>query len=173
VQHKSVIAQSEQFAIAQIARRTGTSGNAGRDRMGTKLYNYFAMPPVQKSFCPVAFRISGEVRRMSSTAFSANAPQLLRELDAPFQKFYTAYAQYQSDLKVWTAANGGKAGDARPAAKASYQNKMDAYKVALAQYERDKKAYTIAYAKWEADVKACRAGEQDRCAKSMIKIAQK
>ncbi len=173
IQHKAAIAQAERAATAGIAKRTGIAGNAGRDRMGTKLYNYFATPPVQKNFCPVAFRISGEVRTMNSAELTAKAPALLREIEAPFQSFYTAYAQYRADMKSWTAANGISANGTRYSPTASYQAKIDAYKVAQAQYEVDKKAYTVAYAKWEADVKACRAGDRSRCAPPAVKVAQK
>jgi hypothetical protein len=162
LQHKAAIAQAERNAIAGIGRRTGVGGNAGRDRMGTKLYNYFAMPPVQKNFCPVAYRVSQDVRRMSSAELASKAPGLLREIEAPFQQFYTQYAQYQLDLQRWTA-NGGKIGSGS-VQTAAYQQKMAEYKVAMAKYEADKKAYSLAYAKWEADAKACRAGDRSRCA---------
>jgi hypothetical protein len=173
LQHKAAIAQAERNAIAGIGRRTGVGGNAGRDRMGTKLYNYFAMPPVQKAFCPVAYRVSQDVRRMSSAELTVKAPALLREIEAPFQQFYTAYAQYQIDLKRWTAAGGKVGAPSYAQQSAAYQKKMDDYKVAMAKYEADKKAYNIAYAQWQADAKACRAGDRSRCAKPKIQVASK
>ena len=172
LQHKSAIAQAERYAIAGIARRTGTTGTAGRDRMGTKLYNYFAMPPVQRAFCPIAYRISGQVRSMNSTTLAAEAPALLRELETPFQTFYSAYARYQVDRKNWTTQNGA-AGGAQLSQTAQYQEKLDAYKIAMGKYETDKKAYDVAYARWQSDAKACRAGDRTRCAASNVKVAQK
>ncbi len=173
IQHKSAIAQAERTATMAISRRTGIAGNSGRDRMGTKLYNYFATPPVQKTFCPVAYRISGVVRAMSSAELTAKAPDLLRQIDAPFQSFYSDYAQYKADMKSWVATYGGTANGARFSPTASHQAKMDAYKLAQTKYEVDKKAYAVAYAKWEDDVKACRAGDRTRCAPPAVKVAKK
>ena len=76
--HGNLIRAAEGAVIA----RTGV---AVRDRMSTKLFNYFAQPPAQKQFCPVAGSVAERMRGMSSAQAIEAAPALIAELDRPGQ----------------------------------------------------------------------------------------
>lgn len=98
-------------AEAAVIARTGV---AVRDKMSTKLFNYFAQPPAQKEFCPVAGAIAKQVSGMDSATAVANAPEMLAELDRPFVNFYHAYARYQVDLAEWRTGRTVQMAAARP-----------------------------------------------------------
>lgn len=98
--HGGLIRSAEGAVIARI-------GVPARDKMSTKLFNYFAQPPAQKQFCPAAGSIAAQVSGMSADDVVARAPALLAELDRPFIDFYHAYARYQDDLAAWRSGRGG------------------------------------------------------------------
>lgn len=97
--HGNLIRAAEGSVIA----RTGVSA---RDRKSTKLFNYFAQPPAQKQFCPVAGSVAQQVGGMTSAQAVEMAPALLAEIDRPFVDFYHAYARYQVDLAAWRSGRG-------------------------------------------------------------------
>lgn len=105
--HGNLIRAAEGTVIA----RTGV---AVRDRMSTKLFNYFAQPPAQKQFCPVAGSVAERMRGMSAAEAIEPAPALLSELDRPFTDFYRAYAQYQADLAEWRSGQTVQLASAKP-----------------------------------------------------------
>lgn len=92
--HGNLIRAAEGTVIA----RTGV---AARDKMSTKLFNYFAQPPAQRDFCQVAGSIAKKVSGMASNEAVEAAPALLAQVDRPFIDFYHAYARYQVDLAEW------------------------------------------------------------------------
>ena len=90
------------------------TGVAVRDRMSTKLFNYFAQPPAQQQFCPVAGSVAERMRGLSAAEAIETAPALLAELDRPFTDFYRAYAQYQVDLAEWRNGRTVQVASAKP-----------------------------------------------------------
>jgi hypothetical protein len=167
LRHKAAIAASERAVISAMA------GTAARDKLATQLYNFFAMPPVQNEFCPVAFAISANIVTLPSAEVAQRAPEYLAQLDAPFQKFYTAYAVYKRDMKSWATNNAGRPVAERMAPSESYKQKMAAYTLAQEKYEADKRVYAVAYAKWQSDATACKAGDRKRCAQTVTTTAGK
>lgn len=99
--NRAAIARAERMVIAELGRQTGTNGIAVRDALSTRLYNYFAQPPVQQSFCPVAFNLAGLASVEPTATILPFAQMRLPELDQPFVDFYNAYAQYQRDFALW------------------------------------------------------------------------
>ena len=99
--NRTAIARAERAVIAEMGRRTGTNGIAVRDALSTRLYNYFAQPPVQQSFCPVAFNLAGLASVEPTATILPFAQVRLPELDQPFVDFYNAYARYQADFALW------------------------------------------------------------------------
>ncbi len=90
-------------AEGSVISRTGVSA---RDRKSTKMFNYFAQPPAQKQFCPVAGVIAQQMSGMTSAKAVEMAPAMLAEIDRPFVDFYHAYARYQVDLAAWRSGRG-------------------------------------------------------------------
>ena len=103
--NRTAIAASERWVIADQGRKTGTNGVAARDTLSTRLYNYFAQPPVLQRFCPIAFNISGLAAVEPTATILPFSSQRLAEIDQPFVDFYAAYAQYQADFALWHAQN--------------------------------------------------------------------
>jgi hypothetical protein len=71
------------------------------------VYNFFALPPVTKSFCPVAIEVGAKILAMPSSQLLAYAPEALTQLEKPFQEFYAAYADYLRRLAEWQSRFGG------------------------------------------------------------------
>lgn len=99
--NRAAIARAERTVIAELGRQTGTNGIAVRDALSTRLYNYFAQPPVQQGFCPVAFNLAGLASVEPTATILPFAQVRLPELDQPFVDFYNAYARYQADFALW------------------------------------------------------------------------
>ncbi len=84
----------------------GSPGLSQRERLNTVVYNFFSLPPVTKSFCPVAIRVGAKILSMPSSALLTYAPEALAELEKPFQDFYAAYADYLRRLAEWQSRFG-------------------------------------------------------------------
>lgn len=101
--HGKVIRSTEKSVITQLGKENKNSGVAARDRLSTQLFNYFAQPPAQRSFCARANEIAQLVSSTPTAQVVEQAPAHLARLDQPFHEFYEAYARYQSDAVAWDA----------------------------------------------------------------------
>jgi hypothetical protein len=98
------IAAAERWVIADQGRRNGTNGIAARDALSTKLYNYFAQPPVLPTFCERATAITAMAAAEPTASILTFASTQLALLDQPFVDFYAAYDRYRADYAAWYAA---------------------------------------------------------------------
>jgi hypothetical protein len=78
-------------------------GQAAFDAEMTRLYNYFALPPVQASFCAAAATVADEAARTPAPEFAHFATLGLPVLDVPFTNFFREYGSYRTDLARWEA----------------------------------------------------------------------
>lgn len=101
--HIPLVRSSETFVIASLARSSGSNGIAARDKLSTRLFNYFAQPPVQAEFCPVAAAVAAELTQATSDHAMRRSTAWLARLDQPFVDFYHAYDRYQVRLVAWKA----------------------------------------------------------------------
>lgn len=101
--HGKTIRDTEKSVIRNLGKETRSNGVAARDRLSTQLFNYFAQPPAQRSFCARANEIAQLVATTPSTQLVEQAPVHLGRLDEPFTDFYEAYAKYQADVAAWDA----------------------------------------------------------------------
>lgn len=90
-------------ALATAHKALAAEQGGGMDAAMTRLYNYFAQPPVQQDFCPVAIRLLSEANAIPPGQFAGFARVALAQLDAPFAAFYRAYDAYRADLALWRA----------------------------------------------------------------------
>jgi len=109
--------QKTALAAAHKAELRQSGSASAMDVHMTRLYNFFAQPPVQRRFCSAASGVAAEAGTARDLQqFSASA---IGRLDQPFQDFYRSYQDYQRDLAAWKA-NGGRfappPAQARPAA---------------------------------------------------------
>lgn len=101
--NRSAIARAERWVIADQGRRTGTNGVSARDTLSTRLYNYFAQPPVLGDFCRVARGEAALAAVEPSATILTFAAAHLPIIDQPFVDFYAAYDRYRADLARWQA----------------------------------------------------------------------
>lgn len=84
-----------------LTREYGAS--AAFDPAMTRLYNYFAQPPVMPQFCATAAFLLHQVAAMPAAELPAVAPAALAQIDRPFTDFYARYDAWRVDLAAWRA----------------------------------------------------------------------
>ncbi|MFN4095549.1 MAG: hypothetical protein ACK4GG_02120 [Sphingomonas sp.] len=67
----------------------------------TRLYNYFAQPPVMAHFCATAAPLLHQVAALPAGELPAVAPAVLAQIDRPFTDFYARYDAWRVDLAAW------------------------------------------------------------------------
>ncbi|WP_326523101.1 hypothetical protein [Sphingomonas sp.] len=95
--HKAALARAHAAAMREAG------GEAAFDARMTKLYNYFALPPVQASFCAAAATIAAEAAATPAAGFERLATLGLPVIDAPFTAFFAEYRDYRVALARWQA----------------------------------------------------------------------
>ena len=107
--HGPILAEANAAVDRNYKYAFGSSSNglSQRERLNTVVYNFFSLPPVTKSFCPVAIEVGAKMLAMPSSQLLAYAPEALTALEKPFQDFYAAYADYLRRLAEWQSRFGG------------------------------------------------------------------
>jgi hypothetical protein len=101
--NQRTISAAERWVIADQGRRNGGNGIAQRDALSTRLYNYFAQPPVKTAFCERATQIMTLAAAEPTATIQAFAATQISLLDQPFVDFYSAYDRYRADFAIWQA----------------------------------------------------------------------
>lgn len=104
--HKPMLTAANAAVDRNYSVAYGNAGLGARERLNTVVYNFFALPPVIKNFCPVAVSVGAKVLATPSDQMLASAPAWLVELEKPFQDFYAAYADYLRRLAEWQSRFG-------------------------------------------------------------------
>jgi hypothetical protein len=105
--HRDILDSANDAVDRNYTVAYGRSAVGTRERLNTVVYNFFALPPVIKNFCPVAVTVGAKVLSTPSSQLLLMAPQWLTELEKPFQEFYAAYADYLRRLAEWQSRFGG------------------------------------------------------------------
>lgn len=105
--HEAALREANAAVDRNYLAAYGMGGLKARELLNTVVYNFFALPPVTKSFCPVAIEVGAKVLAMPSSQLLAYAPEALTALEKPFQDFYEAYADYLRRLAEWQSRFGG------------------------------------------------------------------
>jgi hypothetical protein len=105
--HRAILTDANAAVDRNYKVAYGRAGVGSREQLNTIVYNFFALPPVIKSFCPVATAVGAKILTMPSGALLAYAPEALKELEKPYQEFYAAYADYLRRLAEWQSRFGG------------------------------------------------------------------
>lgn len=84
----------------------GGAGRAAEDAYLTKVYNYFALPPVHDAFCDKALALSSQAVLVEPTELEGFTAQALPSLEAVFEEFFTSYERYEQELAAWEASYG-------------------------------------------------------------------
>src|SRR3546814_3472275 len=95
-----VTRSTEKSVIKELGKENKNNGIAPRDRLSTRLFNYFAQPPAQRSFCARANEIAQIVSTTPSDQLVEQSPAHLARLDEPFKDFYEARSEeHTSELQ--------------------------------------------------------------------------
>ncbi len=83
-------------ALADAHRRAAAFHGAGFDPAMTRLYNYFAQPPVLARFCATAGALAQEAANWPAAAMPDAAGPALARIDQPFIDFYARYDAWRA-----------------------------------------------------------------------------
>lgn len=114
--NKLLSAHRQALAAAHRALTAEHGGMASFDPAMTRLYNYFAQPPVLARFCAQAGPLLRQAAMLSSGSLDGFAPTALAAIDRPFGEFYARYDAYRADLAAWRAGTPVAAFRASPLA---------------------------------------------------------
>ncbi|WP_447728044.1 hypothetical protein [Sphingomonas koreensis] len=95
--------QRQALAAAHRTLAAEHGGMASFDPAMTRLYNYFALPPVLVRFCAQAGPLLHQAAALPAGAIDSFAGTALAAIDQPFGEFYTRYDAYRTDLAAWHA----------------------------------------------------------------------
>lgn len=90
-------------ALETQYRRGGGDWQDRFDDAMTRVYNYFAQPPVRDQFCATALPMLVQVADLPVGGVDGFAAAGIASLDQPFVDFYRAYDQYRVELAAWQA----------------------------------------------------------------------
>ena len=104
------LAAADRAIQARAKAEQGAGWQDAHDARMTRLYNFFALPPVQPRFCAAAADVARREQQVAPAGFQAFAVEALAELSAPFASFYADYDDYRVRLAAWDARYGGSQG---------------------------------------------------------------
>ena len=95
--HRQALAAAHRTLTAEYG------GMASFDPAMTRLYNYFAQPPVLARFCAQAGPLLHQAAALPAGSIDGFAGTALTAVDRPFGDFYARYDAYRTDLAAWRA----------------------------------------------------------------------
>lgn len=101
--NKLLSTQRQALAAAHHKLTTEHGGMASFDPAMTRLYNYFAQPPVVARFCAQAGPLLHQAAALPAGAIDGFAATALAAIDRPFGEFFARYDSYRTDLAAWQA----------------------------------------------------------------------
>lgn len=101
--HKSALTAAHASVAKEYKAAHGNDAQDAFDDAMTRLYNFYAQPPVRSGFCQTALPLVTEAS--TSNDLAELAPRALAAIDAPFVGFYRAYADYRVELAAWQAGS--------------------------------------------------------------------
>jgi hypothetical protein len=103
IDRKPLLARAYKAEANRFRSSAGPAWLSSLDVHMTRLYNFFAQPPVQQDFCGVAGQVAVEQSAMSDALFQAKAATLVARLEKPITDYYRAYESYRLELAEWNA----------------------------------------------------------------------
>lgn len=106
--HSRELARTNTALQTEYRKRFGASYRNDQDSYMTRVYNYFALPPVLPKFCDEALAVSNELRAVPVGQLSTFSATALPRLENVFEGFFQAYEQYRTRLADWDARYGAQ-----------------------------------------------------------------
>lgn len=96
---KTTLAAAEKRYSAEYQSQGGDWRDRYDDAM-TRLYNFFSITPVRKTFCAAADQVLADITATTMGDFDTAAPKRLDQLNEPFIAFFRAYDAWRSGTMV-------------------------------------------------------------------------
>ena len=101
--HRKALDNANRAIDDKYRREFGRDSKRVRDTHSTQVYNFFSLPPVKTEFCDAALVLGEEASVVPSDELVTFAARALPQLEGVFDRFFTAYENYQRDLAQWIA----------------------------------------------------------------------
>lgn len=101
--HRKALDSANRAIEDKYRREFGRDSRRVRDTHSTQVYNFFSLPPVKTEFCDAALVLGEEASVIPSDELVPFAARALPQLEGVFDRFFTAYENYQRDLTQWIA----------------------------------------------------------------------
>lgn len=110
---KRALADAHRELAAEYRIVHGPTWQASFDGAMTRLYNYFALPPVRDGFCRATAAELANLAAAPTNGAASLAPAALDRIEASFLTFFRNYADYRQALAQWRANDGAIASTPR------------------------------------------------------------
>lgn len=101
--HDAAFAAANRALAAEYKASAGATWQDAQDDAMTRLYNYWAQPPVQRGLCAAADAVLADAALLPAGGLPGFAATALPRVEAPFLAFYDRYAEYRTALAAWRA----------------------------------------------------------------------
>lgn len=101
--HAAAFTAANKALAAEYKAAAGATWQDAQDDAMTRLYNYWAQPPVQRDLCASADAVLADAALLAADGLGGFAPSALARLEAPFLAFYDRYQGYRTALAAWQA----------------------------------------------------------------------
>lgn len=107
--HSRELASANRALANEYRAKHGGSFRVHQDAYMTRVYNYFALPPVLPDFCNVALEVSDQSTQVPSGQLLVFSRTALPRMEQVFENFFSAYEKYRVDLAAWDSRYGSTA----------------------------------------------------------------
>ncbi len=101
--HMKRLATANRGVDSGFRARFGAGFVRQRESYLTKVYNFYAFPPVLPKFCDASLLIIRDLAPVTSLQLHNFAALSMPKLDQNFEDFYRDYLKYQVDAAAWDA----------------------------------------------------------------------
>ena len=107
--HSRELSRTNTAVGREFRAEHGRSYRNAQDSYMTQVYNYYASPPTLDNFCNAAVPVVAEAALVDRGGLEAYSAGGLAQLEAVFERFFSAYDQYRRDLSAWNTRYGPNA----------------------------------------------------------------
>ncbi|MEO6717883.1 MAG: hypothetical protein ABIM50_11640 [Novosphingobium sp.] len=101
--HAKRLAAANRGVDTGFRARFGAGFVRQRETYLTRVYNFYAFPPVMQKFCDATLLIMRDLPAVTSLQLHNFAALSMPKLDQIYEDFYRDYAKYQIDFAIWNA----------------------------------------------------------------------
>jgi len=123
VKHRGTLTSANRAIEGKFRREHGSNYRRIRDTHTTQVYNFFSFPPVKQEFCRTVQDLGQQALALNDKeeliTFSAQA---LTSLEGIYDRFYSNYEAYQTELADWELRYGNNSNQPAPVGPTTESN---------------------------------------------------